>query len=89
MSKARIKEIADKVGGVVALSRKLGLSRAAVSQWTRVPVDRLADVERITGVPREALRPDIFAAVARAAASGGADAADEAPDPESTSKVAA
>lgn len=88
MSKARIKEIADKVGGVVALSRKLGLSRAAVSQWTRVPVDRLADVERITGVPREALRPDIFAAAARAAASG-AGGPDAAPDPESTPKVAA
>ena len=60
MNKELIHEIAKTVGGVVALSEKLGLSRAAVSQWKRVPIERVADVERVTGIPREALRPDIF-----------------------------
>lgn len=64
MDKAHIKAIAERAGGVVALSRKLGLSRAAVSQWRRVPVDRVIAVERITGIPREQLRPDIFRAEA-------------------------
>lgn len=55
-----IKQIAEKAGGVVALSIKLGLSRGAVSQWSRVPIDRVADVEKLTGIPREELRPDVF-----------------------------
>jgi len=60
MATSNIHEIAEKAGGVIALSVALGLSRAAVSQWHRVPVDRLDDVERLTGIPREQLRPDIF-----------------------------
>ena len=58
-----IKEIAEKVGGVVALSKALGLSRGAVSQWQVVPLNRVKDVERITGIPREELRPDFFGEV--------------------------
>lgn len=55
-----IKEIASPAGGVVALSTKLGLSRGAVSQWEKVPLERVNDVARITGIPRERLRPDVF-----------------------------
>lgn len=55
-----IKEIAAVVGGVVALSKALGLSRGAVSQWERVPVNRVNEVEKLTGIPRARLRPDIF-----------------------------
>lgn len=58
-----IKKVAEKVGGVVALSKALGLSRGAVSQWEVVPLNRVKDVERITGIPRETLRPDFFGAV--------------------------
>lgn len=60
MDKKRVREIASKAGGVVALSRALGLSRAAVSQWKRIPIERVIDVERLTGVPRADLRPDVF-----------------------------
>jgi DNA-binding transcriptional regulator YdaS (Cro superfamily) len=55
-----IKEIADRVGGVVALSKSLGLSRGAVSQWDRVPIERVVAVEKLTGIPRAELRPDVF-----------------------------
>jgi len=55
-----IKEIADRVGGVVALSKALGLSRGAVSQWARVPTERVLAVEKLTGIHREELRPDVF-----------------------------
>ncbi len=55
-----IKEVAKPAGGVVALSAKLGLSRGAVSQWKRVPAERVLDVEKITGVPRHLLRPDLY-----------------------------
>lgn len=60
MDKKRVREIASKAGGVVALSKALGLSRAAVSQWKRIPIERVIDVERLTGVPRADLRPDVF-----------------------------
>lgn len=58
--KLSIKEIAKDAGGVVALSFRLGLSRGAVSQWDQVPLERVNDVARITGIPRECLRPDVF-----------------------------
>lgn len=41
------------------ISRELGLSRAAVGQWKIVPAERLPEVERASGYPRWALRPDI------------------------------
>jgi DNA-binding transcriptional regulator YdaS (Cro superfamily) len=55
-----IKEAAKKVGGVVAMSIKLGMSRGAVSQWDEVPAERVVAVEILTGVPRARLRPDMF-----------------------------
>jgi DNA-binding transcriptional regulator YdaS (Cro superfamily) len=42
------------------LARKIGISPQALSQWERVPAERVVAVERATGVPREQLRPDIF-----------------------------
>ena len=55
-----IKEAAEKVGGIVAMSTKLGLSRGAVSQWEEIPAERVIAVETLTGVPRARLRPDLF-----------------------------
>lgn len=42
-----------------ALADKLGLSRAAISQWDKIPVNRLAAVSRVTGIPLSELRPDL------------------------------
>lgn len=42
----------------VALDLKL--TRAAVSKWERIPAERVVEVERITGIPREELRPDLY-----------------------------
>lgn len=42
------------------LARHLGVTRQAISAWPVVPIDRLKDVEKFTGIPRETLRPDIF-----------------------------
>jgi DNA-binding transcriptional regulator YdaS (Cro superfamily) len=38
----------------------LGISRAAVSLWTKVPAEMVVEVEKITGIPREQLRPDLY-----------------------------
>ena len=60
MDRDTIKQAASHVGGVTRLSTALGLSRAAVSGWRRVPAERVLEVERLTGVSRHLLRPDIY-----------------------------
>jgi DNA-binding transcriptional regulator YdaS (Cro superfamily) len=51
----------SKVGGAVGLARQLGgLTSQAVSQWKKVPPNRVLDVERVTGVSRYRLRPDLY-----------------------------
>ena len=60
MKDPAIQEAASRVGGVTKLSLALGLSRAAVSAWRRVPAERVIAVEQITGVSRYVLRPDIY-----------------------------
>jgi DNA-binding transcriptional regulator YdaS (Cro superfamily) len=45
----------------------LGLTRASVLKWRQVPAERVVDIERITGIPREQLRPDLFRIPAEAA----------------------
>jgi len=42
------------------LSEPLRLTVQTVSQWRRVPAERVLDVERITGVSRHVQRPDIY-----------------------------
>jgi TorA maturation chaperone TorD len=47
-------------GGVGALARKIGISQPSVSNWTRIPAERVIAVESVTGVDRSVLRPDLF-----------------------------
>lgn len=46
------------------LAMTIGVSVAAVSYWAngiaRVPPGRCKSIERVTGIPRHVLRPDIF-----------------------------
>lgn len=51
-----------KAGGSQGLANKLGITRQAVDQWDKVPPLRVLDVERVSGVPRHELRPDIYPA---------------------------
>lgn len=44
------------------LADALGVSPSAISMWRRIPAERVADVSRVTGIPRAKLRPDIFEA---------------------------
>src|SRR6202171_5612631 len=48
-------------GGVSALARRIGVAQPSVSNWTRVPADRVVAVEAATGIERATLRPDLFA----------------------------
>jgi TorA maturation chaperone TorD len=47
-------------GGVGALARKIGISQPSVSNWDRVPAERVLSVEAATGVSRTILRPDLY-----------------------------
>src|SRR5262249_8443741 len=48
-------------GGVGALARKIGISQPSVSNWSRIPAERVLSVEAATGVSRAILRPDLYA----------------------------
>jgi TorA maturation chaperone TorD len=47
-------------GGVGPLARQIGISQPSVSNWTRVPAERVVSVEAVTGVDRSVLRPDLY-----------------------------
>lgn len=47
-------------GLLAKVARELGLSRSAVAMWRTVPAERVVSVERITGIGRERLRPDLY-----------------------------
>lgn len=55
-----VEQAAEKAGGVVSLARELGIKHTALYSWNRVPAERVLDIERITGISRHELRPDVF-----------------------------
>lgn len=61
MTQQALEKAKAAIGGSTNLARALGdLTPQAVSQWREVPVMRVIDVERLTGVSRHDLRPDIY-----------------------------
>jgi TorA maturation chaperone TorD len=63
MRDSGLEQVIRTAGGVRPLSRLLGISQPAVSNWKRVPADRILQVEAVTGVPRSMIRPDLYAAI--------------------------
>jgi TorA maturation chaperone TorD len=55
-----LEHVIQTVGGIRGLSRLLGISQPAVSNWKRVPADRILQVESVTGVSRSVIRPDLY-----------------------------
>lgn len=47
-------------GGPTALAKGLEISVQAIGQWEMVPPLRVIAVEKLTGVPRSELRPDLY-----------------------------
>jgi TorA maturation chaperone TorD len=55
-----LSEAIRAVGGVSELARRIGISQPSVSNWDRVPAERVMAVEAATGIARSVLRPDLF-----------------------------
>ncbi len=55
-----LQEAIRAVGGVSELARRVGISQPSVSNWERIPAERVLSVEAATGVARAVLRPDLF-----------------------------
>src|ERR1700756_2023355 len=75
MREPGLEEAIRAAGGVSELARRLGIAQPSVSNWERIPAERVASVEEITGVDRARLRPDLFAARAPAETIDDVDAA--------------
>ena len=72
MRDAGLERAIDAAGGVAQLARKIGIAQPSVSNWNRVPPQRVIAVEAATGISRKELRPDLYSEPA---------AADEVVDP--------
>jgi TorA maturation chaperone TorD len=64
MRDSGLQEAIRAVGGVSELARRIGISQPSVSNWDRIPAERVATVESATGINRAVLRPDLFGAYA-------------------------
>jgi TorA maturation chaperone TorD len=60
MTDRGLQEAIRAVGGVTELARRIGISQPSVSNWSRIPAERVLTVEAITGVARAMLRPDLY-----------------------------
>lgn len=59
-----VEQVIEVLGGASKAARALGISNpSVVLNWKtrgQVPAERVLDVERISGISRHQLRPDIF-----------------------------
>ena len=60
MRDAGLDRAIEAAGGVAQLARKIGIAQPSVSNWNKVPAQRVIAVEAATGVSRKFLRPDLY-----------------------------
>src|SRR5690349_20778121 len=60
MTDRGLEEAIRAAGGVTELARRIGISQPSVSNWSRVPAERVLSVEAATGIARTILRPDLY-----------------------------
>jgi DNA-binding transcriptional regulator YdaS (Cro superfamily) len=55
-----IQRAIDQAGGLVALAGLLRVAPSTLSEWRRIPAERVLAVEQASGVSRHELRPDLY-----------------------------
>lgn len=50
----------EAAGGITKLAAGIGVRHQTFYSWTRVPAERVLDFERVTGIPRHEIRPDLY-----------------------------
>lgn len=63
MSKADLRSFLKTKGiTLTALAASVGVDKATATRWAqrRIPAERVLLVERVTGISRHVLRPDIY-----------------------------
>jgi DNA-binding transcriptional regulator YdaS (Cro superfamily) len=55
-----LRKYLEEHGRQAELARELGITVQAVNKWKQAPAKRTLQIERITGISRHILRPDIF-----------------------------
>src|SRR5688572_1493515 len=55
-----LQQAIEAAGGVSELARKIGIVQPSVSNWARIPAERVGTVAEITGLQPALLRPDLF-----------------------------
>jgi DNA-binding transcriptional regulator YdaS (Cro superfamily) len=59
---AILQDAITAAGGLSTLAKSLALSPSTICEWSQIPAGRVIAVERVTGIPRQQLRPDIYPA---------------------------
>lgn len=62
MNTTHIENAVKKAGGRGAVAKALGVTPEAVRQWitVKLPAERAVELEKISGVHRSFLRPDLW-----------------------------
>ena len=60
MSETPLDRAITAAGGLTRLAASLNITKQAVAQWDEVPPLRVLEVERLSGVSRSELRPDLY-----------------------------
>lgn len=59
----QLAQIIANAGGAVVVARKIGIKYQSVQEWIargQIPAQRVIEMEKLTGVSRHRLRPDVF-----------------------------
>lgn len=65
-----VEQAAENVGGVAKLAEGLGIKHQSFYSWDRVPAERVLEIERLSGIHRTKIRPDLYPAVDRPTTEG-------------------
>lgn len=55
-----MRDLIDAAGSLTELARGLGKPLSTVNRWRAVPAELVIKAERLTGIPRHKIRPDVY-----------------------------